>query len=320
MGKKAYDTLLRGAGGKIVQLAFNDAADGFFCLEDLQEGGSFYLNRLNAFGEVMFQYRLSYSEIKDYAFLSVNASAILLRFDHNLMVFDSVLNFKVNDTLVGYYAEERPLIRAHHAILTQENQIVQSGYFWSRGGISSFPRFRTWIKKSYLFPYVKSLRIEGPSTVENFGLPVQFEAIISPINAANKNVSWSVNDTNKAIIVNNGNLIIFKHGNIVVRAKTTDGSNLMAEKSVWILPFTSLLNQEGPNNILLFPNPANTTVQIESKEHTIENSYLTDLAGKIIQDFGSNHTLDVSQIANGIYLLHVTSPKGQTVKKLWIDK
>jgi len=319
-GSAVYDTLVKGELGKIVQLALNHHADGFYSLEMLVGGKDYYLSTLDAHAVVNQRFALKCQDIIDYQFLNVSEHTILLRFEHISMIFDADLNFLVSDTLTGFYDSERPQIISHNAILTSENQVFQTGYLWSRGGISSFPRFRTWIKKSYLFPYVKSLRIEGPSSIENFGLPVQFEAIISPINAANKNVSWSVNDTNKAVIVNNGYIIVLRTGIVVVRAKTTDGSNLIAEKNVWILPFNSLLNQEGPNKIILFPNPAHTTVQIESKENTIENSYLTDLAGKIIQDFGSDQTLDVSQIANGIYLLHISSAKGQTVKKLWIDK
>ncbi len=79
-------------------------------------------------------------------------------------------------------------------------------------------------------------------------------------------------------------------------------------------------------NIALYPNPANTMVQvtIQNTEETIESIVLFDMLGKEIKKvnaISAQHTaIDVSGIAKGIYLVEISTKNNfRQVKKLVIE-
>ncbi|MCG9880392.1 MAG: T9SS type A sorting domain-containing protein [Bacteroidia bacterium] len=319
LGNKWYDLGVKSESGKLVQLTLNSQANGLFGLVELPGGKQFKLIHYDAQGGVLFDNSLSSPGIKDYAFLHVAEQGILLRFDHVSLVFNNDLQFIKSDTLMGYYELERPYINAHNAILSEDNQVLQVGFLESRGGISSFPRFRTWVKKSYLITYVKDLSIEGPSSIFIREAYVLLKGIILPNHASNKTLIWSVDDTSIAFISSFGFLSFRKWGNVTVKAQAADGSMVEAQKKIFIYPVMGLLGNENDFNVQIFPNPASTSVQIQSK-YALESSYLADYTGRIIEQFGAEQNIDVSQISPGIYFLNISTNKGQVIQKLLIEK
>ena len=78
-------------------------------------------------------------------------------------------------------------------------------------------------------------------------------------------------------------------------------------------------------DFIMYPNPANNTIQISMKnvDDTIENLTITDILGKTVKNIGditSNEvSVDVSNFANGVYFVEITTANNlKQVKKLVI--
>ena len=70
------------------------------------------------------------------------------------------------------------------------------------------------------------------------------------------------------------------------------------------------------NTINLYPNPAQNTLYIESAE-TVEQVIIYDISGRTLQQTNNpNTSIDVSNLANGIYLVKVKTAQGETVRKI----
>lgn len=74
----------------------------------------------------------------------------------------------------------------------------------------------------------------------------------------------------------------------------------------------------------IYPNPSSAFVNISSGEYEIESMELMDLNGKVLIEKNGlsdrKHRLDVSGVANGIYLLNVYTATGLDVRKIQILK
>ncbi len=73
---------------------------------------------------------------------------------------------------------------------------------------------------------VTQLKINGKNTVDA-GSTIKLTATAMPSNAANKNVSWSSNNTAVATVDANGNVKGIKAGNAVITCKAKDGSGVL---------------------------------------------------------------------------------------------
>ncbi len=70
--------------------------------------------------------------------------------------------------------------------------------------------------------------------------------------------------------------------------------------------------------VKVFPNPVSETVFVEV-EQTIENIEITDNTGRLLFSKSYNDravSFDISELANGIYFLKLTTVKGSVVKKI----
>ncbi|WP_162126508.1 T9SS-dependent choice-of-anchor J family protein [Flavobacterium phycosphaerae] len=87
----------------------------------------------------------------------------------------------------------------------------------------------------------------------------------------------------------------------------------------------SLSNPTFSNNtIVLYPNPAKTSVHIQSDTTQLESIHLYDISGKIVKQVdgitNTQYTVDVSALAKGIYFVEiVTENKLKQIKKLIIQ-
>ncbi len=81
----------------------------------------------------------------------------------------------------------------------------------------------------------------------------------------------------------------------------------------------SALAEKNMISVLMFPNPTSDLLTIFADGTTIEHVEIMTLSGQIIKDKVVDEkqlTIDVSDVSQGIYLVHVSSSKGDTVKKL----
>jgi hypothetical protein len=93
-------------------------------------------------------------------------------------------------------------------------------------------------------------------------------------------------------------------------------------KSVPSIP-TGILEAEKESNLSIYPNPTSTSVvQIDVKEDVLKTLELYSYQGRNIENitFDKNkNTLQLNNVAKGLYFLHVITNKGKTVKKLVIE-
>ena len=69
--------------------------------------------------------------------------------------------------------------------------------------------------------------------------------------------------------------------------------------------------------IKIYPNPSNSKVFIESQKDIVKKIKLYSLLGENIQTHSNNlKSIDVSDLASGIYLLRIFTEQGSTVKKI----
>ncbi len=104
-----------------------------------------------------------------------------------------------------------------------------------------------------------------------------------------------------------------------------DSSVMFLTNSFKSLPSTptSILEAEKESNLSIYPNPTSTSVvQIDVKEDVLKTLELYSYQGRNIENitFDKNkNTLQLNNVAKGIYFLHVITNKGKTVKKLVIE-
>ena len=82
-------------------------------------------------------------------------------------------------------------------------------------------------------------------------------------------------------------------------------------------PNASIDNLVNENDILLYPNPTNTVLNIEVSRKLDENVKVYDLSGKIVKTFevtNTHHSTDLSRLDKGVYMIRFVI-NGQTLVK-----
>jgi hypothetical protein len=74
------------------------------------------------------------------------------------------------------------------------------------------------------------------------------------------------------------------------------------------------------SNFVIYPNPANDMIAINSSNYTFNNVAIVDLNGRVIKvasfDNVSEASLDIAALASGIYFMNITSNEGMVNKKI----
>jgi hypothetical protein len=85
---------------------------------------------------------------------------------------------------------------------------------------------------------------------------------------------------------------------------------------------TSVDKVETSNSLILFPNPANSQLYVQSDE-IIREIRMIDIVGQVVfQETGGSrqHEISVSNLKPGFYLVQVVSSKGLTTQKVQVFK
>ena len=72
-------------------------------------------------------------------------------------------------------------------------------------------------------------------------------------------------------------------------------------------------------DVLVYPNPASTYVQVESKKLKIESIEIYDIFGKVLKQLtitrSNNLTIEIEDLPKGIYLLRIKTNNSVLIKK-----
>ncbi len=229
--------------------------------------------------------------------------------------FDSNYNFISKDSF--YFELDGDFID----FFKLNNSIYGTGSAIASGGVGYIYSIAA-IKKINLVKYITNITISGSPTISTKNGSILLTANISPTNANNKNIIWSINDTNLASLTQTGLLTAKANGTVIVTATAADGGGAKATKTITIsnqnvgIEDISLKNQ-----ITVYPNSAGNFVTITTTNNlTIKQIQLLDITGNIIAQFSSQTEIDLSNISNGVYLLNIQTEKGNLVKQVVVNK
>ena len=116
-----------------------------------------------------------------------------------------------------------------------------------------------------------SISINGSSNISQL---TQYSIDFVPTYTTNKNVQWDVNDESIATIDSKGNLSPIKNGNLIIYAKTVDGSNLTVSRDITIssqnATIDSLSSNKGIWDKGFKPNVYDYTIYVPLNTQNIE--------------------------------------------------
>lgn len=94
----------------------------------------------------------------------------------------------------------------------------------------------------------ESITVTSPSDSVDIGKTLQMAAIVSPNDATNKSVAWSVNNSTIAAISTTGLLTAKAGGKVTVTATANDGSGVYGTKEITVTVPVSAITVKGENN------------------------------------------------------------------------
>ncbi len=153
--------------------------------------------------------------------------------------------------------------------------------------------------------------MNGDSTIQTPGGTLQMVATLTPTNATDSTVSWSVSPgTGDATIDSTGLLTAVANGTVTVTATANDGSGISGSTTIAISFQNTGIDEVLANQSLRFyPNPATNLVEIETPE-PIQQLELYTLSGRLLQrtqPMTTVYQLPITDLQAGLYLLRVRS-------------
>jgi len=166
---------------------------------------------------------------------------------------------------------------------------------------------------------VTSISVQGAgsaTSIDTKGGTLQMEATVLPANASNMNVTWSVDMPSIATIDANGLLSAVGNGQVVVKATADDGSGISGQATITISNQENGIAPAHMNGIYVYPNPANKTIQLQSKT-TIEHIRILSIDGKQMLELSNpTGTINIEVLPAGIYVMQIRTDSGIYTHKL----
>ena len=108
-------------------------------------------------------------------------------------------------------------------------------------------------------------------------------------------------------------------GSITVKANNACGSGYAATKSISFGSCSRVANEVVSSDLLLYPNPTNGILNIESNSiYTKIDIY--DVLGTLVMSFGNDKQIDLSNLKSGLYLIRFTSENGVEQRRVEVSK
>ena len=236
-----------------------------------------------------------------------------------VMIIDSLLQVTWYDSI--YHQGQYPIYRYFYDFIQSKNHsLVYMGCEYFTTGSSNTREVL--FKKKNTTIFITKIQISGPNYIDVKNGSIQLEATITPTNATNQQLIWSINDTNLASITQTGLVTVKNNGLVTITATATDGSLIKGTKTINITNQTVGINEllATENHVTLYPNPAQNQLTVVCNVAQIQAIYLLDISGKMLHTFTNNTTINLSQCASGMYLVKIETDKGTVFKKLIISK
>jgi uncharacterized protein YjdB len=152
---------------------------------------------------------------------------------------------------------------------------------------------------------------------------VTLKATVYPADASNKTIVWSSSNTALAT-VNTTGLVTAKSLNGVVEVYAANAAS--GERGICIVtigtgnPTPTDISEGYVDGIMVYPNPTNGELRIESGELRIESVEIFDVLGKKVFEQKENLTIlrsyDLTVLTPGIYFIRITTENDVIMKKV----
>jgi len=162
----------------------------------------------------------------------------------------------------------------------------------------------------------------GITSINTKNGTLQLSAQITPADAANKSVTWSITTGNNLATINStGLLTAIGTGTVTVRATANDGSNVYGEINVSISIPTLVDNINTKAYFKLYPIPTTGPLFVDISEQLANGTLIEimDAAGSLLDKlhtFNSQVKLELSRYQGSIFLIKVKNEKLTEVTKV----
>jgi hypothetical protein len=153
-----------------------------------------------------------------------------------------------------------------------------------------------------------------------------FSATVQEVfnNGTARTVELLINDVSKGTLVMDGNTStketftirdIDVSGDIIIKLKHSSTTNAIAFDNLSWTSFAVLStdkNTISDTNVIVYPNPANSIIHIESNNKQISNVQILNLSGQTLYNNSNAASIDVSNFEKGMYMVQITTTDGTT--------
>ncbi len=251
-------------------------------------------------------------------FTSYGSNVNIIYCDSFWIKVDSNINIISTYYLNRQFYNSQIKYSMNSGIKIADNEIAGIGGILIHGlGISSWSH-KMEIKKIGIINQINFINIIGQNSINQKNSTLQLTANISPTNANNKNLLWSISDTNLATITQKGLLTAKANGTVIVTATAADGGGAKATKAITISNQNVGKNEVNLNNqITVYPNPASNTLTINQINANFSYKIINlqgqeILNGELKKPFSS---IDISKLEAGSYIIGLTTETGIFWKK-----
>ena len=147
------------------------------------------------------------------------------------------------------------------------------------------------------------------------GETAQLTVTIEPEDATDRSISWESSDEDIATVGADGTVRAIAAGTSLITVTTTDGG-YTAECRVTVVGGTDV-EMTAADAVTVYPNPVRDVLNVETGGAAVVRMEMTDATGHAVMSIeGDVHTVDVSALPEGLYLLRIETGSGVTVRRI----
>jgi len=151
---------------------------------------------------------------------------------------------------------------------------------------------------------------------------LQLNAGVLPSFASDMSVSWSTGSGSALATVDANGLVTGQaDGNLWILASSNDGTNISDSLEITFQNQGFGLEEYHSTKIVLFPNPVQEEIFLNSSGKPIDEIRIVNLLGATVDQYpGSSESINVSHLSGGSYLLYVVSGSKTQIIKFQISR
>jgi len=146
------------------------------------------------------------------------------------------------------------------------------------------------------------------TTISTDGGTLQISATVSPWDASNQSVTYSVSDESLASVSTSGLVTAIKDGTVTIKATAQDGSGISGSIDINISNQVGIKNQT-IETVHCYPNPTSNNLTVDNTNN-LQQIQIIDMNGKILKAIevtSETIQIDVTNLAKGTYILRAIS-------------